>query len=110
MHTEKPVTLNLQKELKLSKKAAQEADDLIERSKQYFPNKDVSLNKEATEILSKDGIKTIKYNNNNPYEGGGGESWILTDPTIIWNPKGGYSLPSLIGIPNKILPITTIYE
>ena len=58
----------------------------MERANKIFDNKDEILNKETTKLLSNDGIKTIKYNNVNPMEGGGGESWILTDPSIVWNP------------------------
>ena len=86
LNTENSVNLNLQKELKLSKSAVQKANNIIQKSKTNFQNKDELLNKEATDLLSKDGIKTIKYQNVNPTEGGGGESWILTDPSIVWNP------------------------
>lgn len=86
MNTENPAILNLRKNLKLSKQANVQADKIMEKSKAIFPNKDEILNKEATELLSKDGIKTIKYHNVYATEGGGGESWILTDPSIVWNP------------------------
>lgn len=86
LNTENSVNLNLRKELKLSKSANQKADDIMERAKKVFDDKDEILNKETTELLSNDGIKTIRYNNVNPMEGGGGESWILTDPYIVWNP------------------------
>lgn len=86
LNTENTVNLNLQKELKLSKSATQKANNIIQRSRADFQNKDEILNKETSDLLSKDGVKTIRYQNVNPTEGGGGESWILTDPSIVWNP------------------------
>lgn len=41
------------------------------------------LNKQAADILSKSGYKVLKYNNANPFEGGGGLSYMITDPSVI---------------------------
>lgn len=53
------------------------------------------LNKQAADILSKSGYKVLKYNNANPFEGGGGLSYMITDPSVIdvmQNvPKGFYA-------------------
>lgn len=52
---------------------------------QYVDNLDFRgrLNKEAADLLSENGYKVIKYNNANPYEGGGGASYMITDPSVI---------------------------
>ena len=55
------------------------------------------INAEAAKILSDNGYKVIKYNNTNPFEGGGGSSYIITDPSVIYQhtPFTEYGLPPL---------------
>lgn len=50
------------------------------------------INTEGAKILSDNGYKVIKYNNMNVHEGGGGASYIITDPSVIYQPK---PLPTL---------------
>lgn len=53
------------------------------------------LNKQAADILSNSGYKVLKYNNANPFEGGGGLSYMITDPSVMdvmqTVPSGFYS-------------------
>lgn len=89
LNTEKDVVLPLRREsLKLSKDFNDKADDIIKKANTFEfgidqTEKAIQLNKEATELLKNNGIKIIKYWNNNPYEGGGGVAYAITDPKII---------------------------
>lgn len=42
----------------------------------------VKLNQRANDILKDSGYKVIKYHNSNPFEGGG-DAYMITDPSII---------------------------
>lgn len=55
------------------------------------------INAEAAKILSDNGYKVVKYNNVAPLEGGGGSSYIITDPSVIYQhtPFTEYGLPPL---------------
>lgn len=56
---------------------------------QQLTQKHIKLNQEANDILSKNNIKVIKYTNTNPMEvrNGNGISYIVTDPSVFYNPK-----------------------
>lgn len=58
-----------------------------------FGDGDKALNKQATELLSNNGKKVIKYNNDNPFEvlNTDGTAYIVTDPNVFYVP-GRYSL------------------
>lgn len=93
LHTEKPAHLNLRSNLDLSKEAQEVADDILKRSQNISHISKIEaeelsrqLNRETAELLSKEGMRSIKYNNIALSEGGGGESWIITDSSIVWNP------------------------
>lgn len=107
-----PVTLNLRKSIypKIPKSAHSEIDDLLKEysSKRYsdsfwrripkeYEQRLSEINKRAAEIMSEAGYKVVKYNNTNPYEGGGGTSYFITDPSKIYQP-GTYRIPWSIGI------------
>lgn len=55
---------------------------------EYFKQKAIRLNQEANDLLSNSGYKVIKYNNVNPMEVGAtdGTSYIVTDPSVFYNP------------------------
>ena len=57
------------------------------------------INTEAAQIMSKYGYKTVKYNNTNPFEGGGGTSYFITDPSVIYQhtPFNSVMLPWTFG-------------
>lgn len=46
----------------------------------YMPD----INRRAAGIFSKYGKKVIKYHNENPWEGGGVTSYMITDPSVIY--------------------------
>lgn len=105
LNTEKDAVLDLRSTLKLSKQAQKQADDITNMSRQLFKNKDEILNQQTANLLAKDGIKSIKYNNNNRFEVGG-ESWILTEPNKVWNPTW-----KPINIDTKfVYPVNSIYH
>lgn len=94
---ETPVTLNLRKSSypNIPESRYLEIDDLLHRyQSQTTWNLDAlstqtrrrlaNINKKAAEIMSESGYKVVKYNNTNPYEGGGGTSYFITDPSVIY--------------------------
>lgn len=59
-------------------------EDLFGRPFETLPEDvKLQLNQRANDILSRSGYKVIAYNNSNPFEGGGGLSYMITDPSII---------------------------
>lgn len=101
LYTENRVTIPLQREtwLSMPQSARQEADKILKEGREIkigwtpeqFTDRATRLNKQATELFSKNGKKVIKYNNTNPFEGGGGTSYMVTDPNIFHIP-GRHSL------------------
>lgn len=58
------------------------------------------VNRKTAELLNKNGIKTLSYVNNNPYEGAyNAVNYIVTNPSSIYIPTGSFSKGMLpIGI------------
>lgn len=96
LYLDNDVTIPLQKETwpDMPIKARQQMDEIIKegRSKNLMEGEDFQsraqrLNQQAAKIASDNGKKVIKYNNANPSEGGGGTSYIITDPSVFYNPQ-----------------------
>lgn len=92
IETMKDVTIPLRDEtMKLSKKAQQQADDIVSRHAEAYTNRNydevTKINEEAAKFLSDNGKKVIKYHNIEPSEGGGGLSYIVTDPSVFYVPQ-----------------------
>lgn len=66
----------------MSQSAKNKSEQLLAKSNQASNSQ---LNSEAAKILSDDGYKFIQYHNT--VEGGGGTSYIVTDPNIFYIPK-----------------------
>lgn len=108
---DKSVTLNLRKSSypKIPESQYPEIDNLLHRyQSQVNWNLDAlstqtrrrlaNINKRAAEIMSEAGYKVVKYNNTNPFEGGGGTSYFITDPSVIYQPKTlNFKLPWIFG-------------
>lgn len=96
IHTENNVSIPLRNKTwkNISSKANEEAEQILSdanfsglKTKEEIENKAIQLNQRANDLLSKNNKKVIKYNNTNPYEGGGGTSYIITDPSVFYNPQ-----------------------
>ena len=94
------VTLPLRDELlgkNLKESVVREADAILKEAElanldELFLNdaqREVAkgLNAKTAELLSKEGKKVIKYFNKNLEEGGGGISYIVTDPSVFFTPN-----------------------
>lgn len=105
------VTLNLREKV-YPKVKDPKVDQLIKEFRSILQNNNVlsrsflpieqqariaKINAEAAKILSDNGYKVVKYNNVAPLEGGGGSSYIITDPSVIYQhtPFTEYGLPPL---------------
>ena len=105
------VTLNLREQV-YPKVKDPKVDQLIKEFRSILQNNKVlsrsflpieeqarltKINAEAAKILSDNGYKVVKYNNVSPLEGGGGSSYIITDPSVIYQhtPFTEYGLPPL---------------
>lgn len=111
---ETPVTINLRKSSypNIPESMYKEIDDLLHRyQSQVDWNVDAlstqtkrrlaNINKRAAEIMSDSGYKVVKYNNTNPFEGGGGTSYFITNPSVIYQPKTlNFKLPWIFGYNN----------
>lgn len=96
LYLDNDVTIPLQKETwpNMSSTARQQMDEIIKEGRsrnlsgeENFQSKAQRLNQQAAKIASDNGKKVIKYNNANPSEGGGGVSYIVTDPSVFYNPQ-----------------------
>ena len=93
LQTQNPVYIDLRKQFsKLTPRQHRIADRLVDRHKQlmseegYVPGRNnikKEINQEANDLLRSAGYKVIKYHNANPYEGGGGTAYMVTDPSVI---------------------------
>lgn len=89
--TKNRVSVPLRSEtFKLSKEAQEKADQIV-NAHSAIREEEVYLNQMASDLLSNNGYKVIKYNNVNPYEGGGGTSYIITDPKVFYIPKSTFN-------------------
>ena len=77
---------------KMNSKLAEKANKLVEEGKSRDLSKDkdyaskaLRVNSETAKFFSDNGKKVIKYNNR--IEGGGGTSYIITDPSVFYNPQ-----------------------
>ena len=99
------VTLNLLNNFGIKKKLISlhehNEDILKEKVLEYLKNGySVGLvTDRGTPIISDPGYKTVKYNNTNPFEGGGGTSYFITDPSVIYQhtPFNSVMLPWTFG-------------
>lgn len=93
IYTKNKVVIPLQKETwkTMPKSARSKADKIIQEgselrfgeSSQQARTRALKANQEATKLFSDNGIKVIKYNNLSTFEGGGGASYMVTDPSIF---------------------------
>ena len=90
------VTIPLQKETcpNMPTKARQQMDKILKegssselKNGETYQSRALRLNQQAAKIASNNGKKVIKYINTNPSEGGGGVSYIVTDPSVFYNPQ-----------------------
>ena len=94
LNTEKDVIIPLRKETwkHIPRKADDAAENLLldistTSPTEFTKEKAIQFNQRANDIFSNNNVKVIKYNNVNPYEGGGGVSYIVTDPSVFYQPK-----------------------
>lgn len=91
---ERPVKIPLQQESwpDMPIQVRQQADKIIKQSSPFYNTgetpavKATRLNQEATTLFSNNGKKIIKYINEMPSEGGGGLSYMITDPSELHIP------------------------
>lgn len=70
----------------LSRDQRIEAERLVKKGKNANNGSAArEVNQEVSDFLSNNGKKVIKYNNQ--VEGGGGTSYIITDPSVFYNPQ-----------------------
>lgn len=92
INTESPVTIKIpfRNEIwhDMPKAAQREADNLLKYADTQVGSKSPlytrEINQRAAELFSKYGKKVLKYHNENPGEGGGVTSYIITDPSKIY--------------------------
>ncbi len=96
LYLDNDVIIPLQKETwsNMSTKAKQQMDKIISEGEsrtlknfETYRDRSIRLNREAAKVASDNGKKVIKYINTNPSEGGGGVSYIVTDPSVFYNPQ-----------------------
>lgn len=96
IHTENRVSIPLRDKTwtDISPETAQEVEKFLKdanysglKTREEIEKRAVQLNQKANDLLSNNGKKVIKYNNTNQFEGGGGTSYIVTDPSIFYNPQ-----------------------
>lgn len=97
IYTTNRVSIPLQKETwpNMPESARKIADNIIKEgetmgfdlSGEQLKNKATRLNQQANNLFSDNGMKVIKYNNMNPHEGGGGISYMVTDPSVFYFPQ-----------------------
>lgn len=84
---DKPVTVPISEEIwpNMSPEARLRADGILFENKVYgdYPGVSRMANEKAAKLFSDYGFKTIEYNNTAPIEGGGGTSYIVTDPNAV---------------------------
>lgn len=90
------VTIPLQKETwpNMPTEARQQMDKILKegssselKNGETYQSRALRLNQQAAKIASDNGKKVIKYVNINPSEGGGGVSYMITDPKVFYNPQ-----------------------
>lgn len=67
--------------------APKEFDNLLSNNTVKTREDALKLNKKVSDLLSQNGKKIIEYNNRFGTEGGGGTSYIITDPKVIHQPE-----------------------
>lgn len=96
LYLDNDVTVPLQKETwpNMPNKARQQMDKIISEGEsrtlkdfETYRDRSIRLNQQAAKIASDNGKKVIKYVNTNPSEGGGGVSYMITDPKVFYNPQ-----------------------
>lgn len=96
LYLDNDVTIPLQKETwpNMPTKARQQMDKIISEGEsrtlkdfETYRDRSIRLNQQAAKIASDNGKKVIKYVNTNPSEGGGGVSYMITDPKVFYNPQ-----------------------
>lgn len=70
---------------KMTSKQIQQAENIVQKGKQAKNSREArQINEEAAKFFSDNGKKVIKYDNKIE---GGGTSYIVTDPSVFYNPQ-----------------------
>lgn len=83
--TNKDVDVSLRDKIwpDMPKTAREEADEILKRGRLASDEDKVKLNEQAADLFSRYGKKVIKYTNQEVSEGGGGNSYIILDNSVI---------------------------
>ena len=86
---------NRMKEIKSARRSLSKGSEEYNR----LTEEATAINQIANDILKKYGYNVIKYNNTAPFEGGGGTSYLVTDPSVIKTPfQFHWNVPSWFSI------------